>query len=171
MLRPIYTCLHPPLGHELAFDPESLRARNPNPYFHQDRGQQSREDQSFIGSSLVLEIERQSMREQFWRSLGLSVLSLRFVPGGIKFFLSLLLRFLWQLTSNSSKHLVHIVLQVCDSLLSTLILVAPGLKQYSQCKRGAQTRLLIDVPYFLDRWQLTRVTFIASLNPLQSTSH
>ena len=28
---------------------------------------------------------------------------------------------------NSSKHLVHIVLQVCDSLLSTLILVAPRL--------------------------------------------
>ena len=31
-------------------------------------------------------------------------------------------------TSNSSKHLVHIILQVCDSLLSTLILVAPRLK-------------------------------------------
>ena len=91
-------------------------------------------------------------------------------PGRIKFFLSLLLRFLGSSTFNSSKHLAHIILQFCDSFLSTLILVAHGLKQYSQCKHGAQTQLLMDVAYFLDQWQLTRVTLIASLNPLQSTS-
>ena len=33
-----------------------------------------------LGSSLVLEIMRKSKREEFWRSPGLSVLTLRLIP-------------------------------------------------------------------------------------------
>ena len=83
----------PPLGGD-AFDPKSLRARNPNPYFHQDQSYQSREDQSFIGSSLVLEIERQSEREEFGGVSTYQFSLYDLYPSRIKFFLSLLLRFL-----------------------------------------------------------------------------
>ena len=78
-----------------AFDPKSLRARNPNPYFHQDQSQQSREDQSSIGSSLILEIERQSERKEFRRSHGLSVLSLWLVPQGNQVLLELAYEISW----------------------------------------------------------------------------
>ena len=51
------------------------------------------------------------MREEFGGSAGLSVLSLNgLYLGGSKFYLSLLLRLLWESIFDSTKHLVHIVL-------------------------------------------------------------
>ena len=60
------------------------------------------------------------------RSIG--TLSLWLVPWRNQVLHKLAFEISLEIDFNSSKHLVHIVLQVCDSLLSTLILVAPGLK-------------------------------------------
>jgi hypothetical protein len=66
------------------------------------------------------------VRKEFGGVVGLSVSPLRLVPTRSSSS-RVLLRFLWLSTSNSS-NIVIFVLQVCDSLLSTLILVALGLK-------------------------------------------
>ena len=60
------------------------------------------------------------MREEFRGGAGMSVLSLRLVPWRIQVLSELASKISLVSTSDSSKHLVYIVLQVHDSLLSAL---------------------------------------------------
>jgi hypothetical protein len=67
------------------------------------------------------------VREEFGGGAGLSVLPLRLVPWQIQVLLELAFEISLVITCNSSKHLVYIVHQVCDSF-ECFIPVLEGVK-------------------------------------------